>query len=130
MRLSEVLSGAATAGVYRVPAGTALATIERVAARSGWRVAPVAQPEAADKRSTLSVFKDALGFPEWFGGNLDAFADSLGDVASEPGTLVVWRGAERLAASDPDAYRAMLTILRERSSARGAARLVTLLVAT
>ena len=129
MRLSELLTGAATAGVYRVGDETSPAAIERVAERAGWRVATVRVPEVVDKRSVLAAFQDALGFPDWFGRNLDAFADSLGDLATEPGTLVVWHGAERLAAADPEAHRAMLSILRDRATTGGRARVVTLLVA-
>ena len=129
MKLSELLTGAATDGVYRVGADASPAAIERVAERAGWTVATVAVPDVVDKRSVLAAFQDALGFPDWFGRNLDAFADSLRDVATEPGTLVVWHGAERLAEADPQAYRAMLTILRDRATAGGPARMLTLLVA-
>jgi len=123
MKLSELLAGPAPAGVYRAPAGASSTAIEAAAAKAGWRLAPVRTPAAADKRSVLGAFKDALGFPDWFGHNLDAFADCLGDVATEPGVLVVWEGAERFAAADPASYRAVVTILRERG--RG---LVTLLL--
>ena len=40
---------------------------------------PFTVPAAADKTGTLAAFATALGFPDWFGGNLDALNDCLGD---------------------------------------------------
>ena len=33
------------------------------------------------KEATLAAFAEALDFPAWFGGNLDALADCLGHLA-------------------------------------------------
>lgn len=125
--LSELLAGPAEGGVYRAPAGASMTTIERAAAAAGWKVAHADAGDSVDKRGVLAAFKDAFGFPDWFGHNLDALVDSLRDVSFEPGTLLVWDGAERLAEADPAQYREILSILRERAAADTSARLLTLL---
>ena len=125
--LARLLSGPAEGGIYRAPAGAALVTIERAAERAGWRLAHVVGEPATDKRALMAAFQDAFGFPGWFGHNLDALADCLGDVAFEPGTLLVWDGADEFAAADPATSRAVHAILRQRSAAASPARLLTLL---
>ena len=128
MRLSELLNGPASTAVYRAPAGASLATIERAAANAGWAMSVVHASGPVDKGSVLAAFQDALGFPGWFGHNLDALADSLGDVDARPGTLVVWRDASKLSETDPATYRAVLAILRERTGAVSPARFLALLL--
>jgi RNAse (barnase) inhibitor barstar len=125
--LSRLLAGPADGGIYRAPAGSPLTTIERAAARAGWRVAHVVSGRETGKAALLEAFKEALGLPDWFGHNLDALADCLGDVAVEPGTLIVWDGADDFTAADPATSRAVFTILRQRSAADSPARLLTLL---
>jgi len=71
---------------------------------------PFAVPGAPDKAETLNAFAAALDFPAWFGGNLDALNDCLGDWASAltvPATLV-W---ERSATLDAGTAAAVESIL-------------------
>ena len=64
----------------------------------------------------FAAIKEAFGFPDWFGHNLDALADSLRDVEVEPGTLLVWSGSTSFAESAPDQFRAILAVLRDRAT--------------
>lgn len=67
---------------------------------------------ATDKRAFLSACAHDLGFPDYFGHNWDALADSLGEfVARHRPVVVVWTGASDLPA--PDMHMAM-QIMAER----------------
>ena len=70
------------------------------------------------KEATLAAFADALDFPAWFGGNLDALADCLGHLArTTPGELeVVVDGAAELAREDPFASAGLRGLLGERAA--------------
>ena len=114
-------------GVYRVPESTELAAIERVAASAGWRCVALDTTGIADRAGVLVAIKEAFGFPEWFGHNLDALVDALRDVTSEPGTVLVWSGAAMFAANDRQQYEKVLAVLRSRAAAGNPARFLTLL---
>ena len=52
---------------------------------------------ALDKQSFLTACARSLAFPDYFGHNWDALADSLGEFARERSpVLVVWTGASDL----------------------------------
>jgi Barstar (barnase inhibitor) len=68
-----------------------------------------------DKPGFLDRAGAAFGFPSWFGRNWDAFADSLSDVRSDTGTLVLWDGWPSFARADQQSFAAALGILRERT---------------
>jgi RNAse (barnase) inhibitor barstar len=126
--LATLLTGPAPAGVYRLPAASSADTARRVAEAAGWRVVDADTSAAADRRAVFAALKTAFGFPDWFGHNLDALADSLGDLDAEPGTLLVWSGSTTFARSAPDQFRAILAVLRDRANDAGApTRLLTLL---
>jgi len=69
----------------------------------------------ATKEATLAAFADALDFPAWFGGNLDALADCLGHLArTTPGELeLVVDDAAQLAREDPFASAGLRGLLGE-----------------
>lgn len=53
--------------------------------------------EALDKTGFLAACARDLRFPDYFGGNWDAFEECLRDFADRPGTtVVVWTGAAGL----------------------------------
>ncbi|MFF3486873.1 barstar family protein [Streptomyces sp. NPDC002701] len=64
----------------------------------------------ADRAGLMERCARALELPEWFGGNWDALADSLGDptvwpgAAREGGLLVVVTGWRAYAATRPDEW--------------------------
>jgi hypothetical protein len=125
--LKALLAGPAPAGVYRVAAGVGPATIERVATAARWRVGVVDTAGLDGKREVLGAIGAGLGFPEWYGRHLDALVDALRDVDHEPGTLVLWRHGDALAATDPALHRQIVGILRARATSGDDARFLALL---
>lgn len=81
--LPSVLDNVAAAGVYRMP------RIDRkrlvTAAESiGFAVFRIDLNKAANKSELLATIAKQMAFPDWFGGNLDALADCLGDLSWHP----------------------------------------------
>lgn len=65
--------------------------------------------------------KQGLGFPDHFGGNLDAFNDCLRDVATyeygasadKTGTVLVFTGYDAFAAREPRAAQVILDVIAD-----------------
>jgi Barstar (barnase inhibitor) len=103
---------------------------DQVAAQ-GWRVVDLDTSVRWDKRGFLAACRTTFGFPDWFGMNWDALADSLTDVdvPSDAGLLVAWRGWGPMARMFPTDYAVATDVLAEwvtRSQARSATVLVSL----
>ncbi len=98
-KLAQRLSDAKRSGVYRV-AGSA--EIEDAVRGTRLDLAPVDLRGVDDKEALLERLAQALGFPEWFGGNWDALEDCLCDLSWRPGAghVLVLRGAAALPADD------------------------------
>ena len=69
----------------------------------------------ATKGATLTAFAEALDFPAWFGGNLDALADCLGHLArtAEGEWELVVDGVADLSRDDPFAFAELSGLLGE-----------------
>ena len=98
-KLTQRLSDAKRSGVYRV-AGSA--EIEDAVRGTRLDLAPVDLRGVEDKEALLERLAQALGFPDWFGGNWDALEDCLCDLSWRPGEghVLVLRGATALPADD------------------------------
>lgn len=97
----------------RESAGTAPA-VDAARGRAGGSGLVAVVEGAADRTTVLSALGRALSFPEYYGHNLDALADCLGDLSwlpPGPVELVVADGP--LAAADPGTHAAVLEILAE-----------------
>lgn len=104
----RLLDGSRTAGVYRIedPAATSAGALTA----AGWRVAVV--PPSPDLAGFYAGLRRALGLPDWFGDNLDALWDSLGELTAPTALLLPdWTV---LATSDPADWRRLLAVLRDR----------------
>lgn len=97
----------------RESAGTAPA-VDAARGRAGGSGLVAVVEGVADRTAVLSALGRALSFPEYYGHNLDALADCLGDLSwlpPGPVELVVADGP--LAAADPGTHAAVLEILAE-----------------
>ena len=97
--------------------GTSIREVVREAQEEGDDVSVV--PAGATKAESLELFAEVLGFPHWFGRNLDALADCLHDYAEEPLTHgrrhLVWDGVALLRRDHPDSYADLCGVLDEVS---------------
>lgn len=114
--LAGLLAGRRDPGVYRWHAAFAAEDVRHTVEHAGWSFGYVDGWTHQDKAGLLSELAGSLGFPEWFGHNLDALVDALRDLP-EP-TLVLWDGWGTLARSDPHAFGPALSILTDRSGDR------------
>lgn len=116
-------------GIYRMPAD---AGKRRAAAQSaGLRWSVIDLRRARGKRALLGAFARALVFPDTFGGNWDALADSLQDLSwlPEPGWVLVLRGTADFAAAAPDDYAVLLEILGAAADCRRQQRRIFIVLA-
>jgi hypothetical protein len=85
----------------------------------------------ATKSGVLAGIGRALGFPRYYGRNLDALWDCLADL--DRPTALVWAGWEEFALGDPDGWAGVMGVLKDRAGdsehqdAAGAPFLVVLL---
>ena len=89
------------------------APIDELVARARERASTVGVVDAApDRAAVLAGIGRQLGFPGYYGQNLDALADCLGDLSwLPPGPVeLVWADAD-LRRADPGAHRSVLDIL-------------------
>ncbi len=96
-------------GVFRI-AGTAA---DATAAARAHGSTPYVVPEQSSKGALLDAIAAALSFPGWFGRNLDALADCLGDLSwlPEAPVAVVWERPATLRSADPATARTVEEIL-------------------
>jgi RNAse (barnase) inhibitor barstar len=85
------------------PADDVVAEARRRGARVG-RVGPV-----DDKRALLAAIGTALRFPAYYGHNLDALEECLGDLTGD--VVLVWEGDDVLREADPRTHRVVLEVL-------------------
>ena len=91
---------AADDGVYLSP--RSVASVREGALVQGLAWCEIDLAGARDKKSFLTCCAQSLGFPEGFGGNWDALADCLEDLAWLPdaGVVIRWRhGSEFVGAA-------------------------------
>jgi len=125
--LREVLDGRAEPAIYQVPADTDVDEIAESASSAGWQFVRIDGAQATDKAAVMRAMESSFGFPEWFGRNLDALADSLTDVRHEHGTVLLWDRADVFAGADPRQYNAVLSVLLSRSRSPVGGPFLTLL---
>jgi len=106
-KLTQRLSDATRSGVYR-SAGSA--EIEDAVRGTRLDLARIDLGGAEDKQALLGQLAQALGFPDWFGGNWDALEDCLCDLSWRPGEghVLVFAGGADLPADDVGVLRDVL----------------------
>ncbi|MBY0267191.1 MAG: barstar family protein [Burkholderiales bacterium] len=98
-------------GVYRLPSDPVL--LRDLLPAAGAR--DVDLRRVRSKRGLLAALARALQFPETFGGNWDALADSLQDLSwlGSAGIVLHLRGYDRFLAAAPDAAATLQVIVTE-----------------
>ncbi len=89
--------------------------LARQVARTRHRVVRLDLAPCHDKSGLLAAVSSAFRFPDWFGHNWDALADSLADLSWLPaaGYLLLVEGYATLAREAPDDWQTFLEILDE-----------------
>lgn len=98
-----------SSGVHRV-LGTAEVVAAELAHR-GWDVAVV--PHGTTDDGLWDGLGAALGLPAWFGRNLDALDEALGDRRAP--TALVLGGWSAYARARPEGWAGLLDVLRDRA---------------
>ncbi len=91
---------------------TAIADLVREANAAGRPIAIV--PAGEDKADSIARFGEVLGFPDWFGHNLDALFDCLLQrYHRAPGSELVWDGTAGLRERDAAAFDRIRQVLSD-----------------
>lgn len=123
VELRALLADPAQAGAYFVDASDTEAMAQAGAALE-FAVARIDLDGCIDKAELLKRVSAALGFPDWFGHNWDALADSLEDLSWLPaaGYLLLLERAQDWQAQAGDDAATLLDILNEASAQWAEAR--------
>lgn len=109
----SVLSGFASPGVFSWR-GNPDRDLVGEARAAGWQALSLDTRHVTSFDQFYDEVATAWALPEWFGRNLDALFDVLGDLALRP-TLIVWDGLRELADVDPVRASAVVEVLRDAS---------------
>lgn len=121
--MTELLDG--PPAIHRWPDETWAEGYVAQVREAGWEVCAVTTTLRWDKRGFLAACRRTFGFPDWFGMNWDALADSLSDVVVPPAGLVVpWRGWGAMARMYPADFETAVDILGEWVTGQPAGRTV------
>ena len=111
--LAAVLKGKRSGGVYRWHAKFDVAAVQAPVEKAG-RTFAYLDGVQADKAANFHIqIASALGFPDYYGRNLDALADCLGDL-TEP-TVLLWDAWAVFADADSRVFRTVAELLAKRS---------------
>jgi hypothetical protein len=121
--LAAILAGHRKPGIYRWTSALDVASIRRAVEHARWAFVSLDTWQIEDKKAFLAAAEEAMGFPDDFRLNFDAFADSLNDVThpDAEGVLVLWDGWGPFARADRKAFDVAVDVLsvRARSSRFG-----------
>ncbi len=112
--LAGLLAGHLEPGVYTWHAAFDPPEVQRAVEHAGAQFAYVDGWAHQTKAEFLAAVAGALDFPDWFGHNLDAFADCLDGLNMSP-VVVLWDGWGTLARSEPETFALVVEILAGRA---------------
>ena len=127
--LAALLAGRAAPGTYRWHSGFAVADVRHTVEHAGWRFAHHDGRADETRADVLAGIGTALGFPAYYGQNLDALADCLRDVvpAGRTGTVLVWDAWGPFARADEGSFARVLHVIGTRTGAASGAPFAVLL---
>jgi RNAse (barnase) inhibitor barstar len=117
----NLLHDNARAGLYHLPAARR-DELPKLAAKGRLALLPVAADSCRNVNEALHEFGRALGFPAWYGGNLDALHDCLTDPDWHPkrGVVMLITGLEAAHHGDRARFATLLAVLRSAALSRSA----------
>lgn len=126
--LAAVLAARHEPGVFRWHAAFPPAEVAHTVEHAGWAFAHLDAWPTDSKAEFLDRIAKALNFPDHFGGNLDALADSLSDVGQDgTGVVLLWEGWGPFAHADEKGFAKAVGVLRERAEDKERGAFVVLL---
>ena len=108
----NLLAGAASPGLFEWR-GDPERDLVGDAIAAGWAAWPLDTSAVVSRQGFYDEVRSAWGLPPWFGDNLDALFDALGEMTAAGRTLVVWDGSSALAEADPELASSVLSVLRD-----------------
>jgi RNAse (barnase) inhibitor barstar len=103
-RLAPLLNGSFPPGRYRLTGPVSLREAYDGIGAAGWSAGVIHGREIDGRTDMFEQFATAHKFPDWFGGNWDAFVDCLRDLSWLPGdgVAVLWQHYAMFAAALPE----------------------------
>jgi len=117
LQLRAMLADPAMCGVYAVPGDAGIDYLE-VARSLDFSGVAIDFRGCTGKDEALARLATALRFPDWFGGNWDALADSLADLSwlPAPGYVLLLEGIDAWRDADPVAFETLSDVLDEATA--------------
>lgn len=117
----DLLNDSSRAGLYHIPTARRDG-LPGLAAKRRLVLLGVAAGSCRSVNGVLQEFGRALGFPAWYGGNLDALHDCLTDPDWHPtrGVVVLVTGLDAAHHDDPARFATLLAVLRSAAQSRSA----------
>lgn len=108
---ASLLSGTTSTGVFSWR-GDPERDLVGQAQGAGWRVLELDTTKVASIQEFYDRVATSWHLPTWFGRNLDALFDVLGDLSTGR-TVLIWNGLRQLAEVEPMHASAVLDVLRD-----------------
>ncbi|HEY1487114.1 MAG TPA: barstar family protein [Micromonosporaceae bacterium] len=120
MILGDVTSGELPPGRYRLGRSATVRALRDELVDAGWLMRIVDGAAMTDRASLFSEFMVACDFPDWFGGNWDAFADCLKDLSWLPDEplAILWQRSGAFEAAAPAIWRTANRVISTAIAAR------------
>ncbi len=115
MKLEQLIRDGRS-GVYRFLSTSSAAKWPPLPGTTQYRF--VDTGDVSDKAAFLKETSAALRFPDYFGGNWDAFYDCLTDCAEQAmqGLVVVFTDLSALARQQPEAFKAAIAVMNDAAT--------------
>ncbi len=113
--LFDIIGDPSFSGVYALQTDSAASDLDHLLSDKGLAVFHVKGKNVQTKERFLTVFAEALQFPDYFGSNWDALEDCLTDLSwlSADGFVIVYDHFDVFLKHDPDEADTALDILSD-----------------
>lgn len=112
-KLSDLLTGAVRPGVYRWDEPMDVVEVEQPVVLAGWSLAHLDTAGMTSSTEVLDRIGEVLGFPAYYGVNLDALADCLSDL--DTATVVLWDHWSEMSRRSPDRFALICRVFADRA---------------